>query len=332
MVPRNLTKKDLAAFINRQRDKWPHPTFNPSQTRINDMRTALLDPKNGFTRCDSADPELSRGPQPPPHSVTTSTDGSSVIVIHVLLQDRRRSPIRRTAIDLTTTAASINRFYTVSALEVFTLLQRSISAIEGPAILSCPYYLDPTYSQYIVKWEDGDLQGCQFDPERLHIAADHKMVVYIDSISSNAPRTALQSDSADRISNLDSTGTWLQARIRQLPGYSEFQVAHHRRLQNPQILEGWNFASNIYNLYHKAMCELTQTHISLTLIQSRLGVGETWMADARLGSHLAKLYGPGGTQESKEVVAELTAIRDVPLGRSALLRFLEDWDSTHKVV
>ncbi|KAF8955939.1 hypothetical protein BDZ97DRAFT_1764219 [Flammula alnicola] len=225
-------------------------------------------------------------------------------------------------------AAGSKTFYTVSALEVFTLLQRSISAIEGPAILSCPYYLDPTYSQYIVKWEDGDLQGCQFDPERLHIAADHKMVVYIDSISSNAPRTALQSDSADRISNLDSTGTWLQARISSSPDIQSFKLL---TIDAFKIRRSWKDGTlRLISI----ICTIRQcqTHISLTLIQSRLGVGETWMADARLGSHLAKLYGPGGTQESKEVVAELTAIRDVPLGRSALLRFLEDWDSTHKVV
>lgn len=53
------------------------------------------------------------------------------------------------------------------------------------------------------------------------------------------------------------------------------------------------------------------------------------MSEALSGSRLAKKYGMNGSHTSPNVTSELTAIRPVPFGRGALLRFLIDWEQTH---
>lgn len=46
-----MKKDKLSSLVNSQKDRWPGPgRFNPSKTRIADIRNALLDPKNGFSK------------------------------------------------------------------------------------------------------------------------------------------------------------------------------------------------------------------------------------------------------------------------------------------
>lgn len=91
-----------------------------------------------------------------------------------------------------------------------------------------------------------------------------------------------------------------------------------------------------YGRYSVCYISLQWAHISLknkritrAAIQTSLGIGETWMSDALGGSELAHRYGQGGPQESRDVVHELQVVRLTPLGRSTLLRFLQDWEKSH---
>lgn len=56
------------------------------------------------------------------------------------------------------------------------------------------------------------------------------------------------------------------------------------------------------------------------------------MSDALLGARLARKYGFGGSHMSAAVVTELSAVRSMPWGRAALLKFLTDWESEHSAL
>jgi hypothetical protein len=49
----NKQRPELVAMVQRQRDRWPwtdkRRKFNPSKTRYDDLKAALLDPNFGFT-------------------------------------------------------------------------------------------------------------------------------------------------------------------------------------------------------------------------------------------------------------------------------------------
>lgn len=70
------------------------------------------------------------------------------------------------------------------------------------------------------------------------------------------------------------------------------------------------------------------TRITRVAIQASLGIGESWMSDALVGSRIARKYSSGGNSDL-EISTELTAVRPTPLGRAALLRFLENWEQAH---
>lgn len=93
----------------------------------------------------------------------------------------------------------------------------------------------------------------------------------------------------------------------------------------------WNYRRypNCFLLSHWTHISLQSKRITRTAIQASLGIGETWMSDALSGSELAQRYGQGGSQEATDVVDELQAVHPTPRGRSALLRFLQDWEEAH---
>lgn len=68
------------------------------------------------------------------------------------------------------------------------------------------------------------------------------------------------------------------------------------------------------------------------MLFAALDVHETWFNDALSGSRLADIYGPGGPLESATVITELTTTRDPPRGRTALLKFLQDWETEHPCI
>ena len=49
-ITSKLTKAQLATIIEGQRKSWPFATFNKSKTRLDDMKRAILDPQNGFSK------------------------------------------------------------------------------------------------------------------------------------------------------------------------------------------------------------------------------------------------------------------------------------------
>lgn len=86
----------------------------------------------------------------------------------------------------------------------------------------------------------------------------------------------------------------------------------------------------LFNLYSILLIVyLKGKRITRAAIQSSLGIGESIMSEALLGSRLAKKYGANGSHQSPDVISELTAVRPAPSGRSALLQFLNDWEHGH---
>lgn len=126
------------------------------------MQNGLLDPANQFTRLvehgemvaseesppvDSA-PRMSpvdSAPRRSPVDLAQQSVTHDSIIIHLFMQDRRLSVSRRLAADLevpSTAARKGNGDHTfISASQVFSKLQRSLSAIEGEYDLELPGYI-----------------------------------------------------------------------------------------------------------------------------------------------------------------------------------------------
>jgi hypothetical protein len=64
-------------------------------------------------------------------------------------------------------------------------------------------------------------------------------------------------------------------------------------------------------------------------LYAALDVHETWFNDALSGNRLVDIYGRGGPLENPNIVSELAATQKPPRGRSALLKFLQDWEVGH---
>lgn len=60
--------------------------------------------------------------------------------------------------------------------------------------------------------------------------------------------------------------TWLKGKLFLLPGYARFQASHNHRIQNPDIIESWNFASDFYSLYYRTVCEATVSNSKLSYL------------------------------------------------------------------
>ncbi|KAF8956108.1 hypothetical protein BDZ97DRAFT_1764080 [Flammula alnicola] len=299
-----------------------------SKTRRSEMEDALLNPQNGFT---CIPPSSESTPSTPASAVLRSPSPVEAVrksQIHLFLQDRRFVPSRRCAVDLevpVTLGAGPHNRHSVSASEVLSRLQDTLSVIRAPAILSCPHYMDPNYPQYFAQWADGRLEDCAFNPSLLYLSGENKLIVYVDKIQIPAEyltgtyHLQASSDVID-LHTSDFTTEWLKEQLAAMPTYTRFQEhQRRRRLQNSDILEDWNFASSFYHRYYKSMCNVTKKSITCLAIQAALGIA----------SRLAVVHGSGGSHESADVVQELRAVRDPPLGKGALLYFLENWEASH---
>ena len=182
------------------------------------MRAALLASENGFCKesrpdstrlSESVQDVTSRGCEvdaPQPREPSPRADSGLDTIVHLFLRDNRVVPPRKTAVDLMgsgTAVADMHGQQLVDAQELFGQLQLSLSAIKGlilfsfryiisvinkytpgPAILSCPYYLDSSYVQYLACWENGDLvpEHCTFDPNMLKLPKGNKLVITLEKV------------------------------------------------------------------------------------------------------------------------------------------------------
>lgn len=143
-ISRKLTKEGLATLIKREIERWPGRTFNPSRVRAGDMRAALLDPKNGFSRYvpDMAEPAFtSLAPSFNNNALQfeqvdfpSTLNVPAPVIVHLFLQDHRVVPTRKSAADISLPSHAVADTHgqrLVDAKAVFTSLQTSFSAIKG---------------------------------------------------------------------------------------------------------------------------------------------------------------------------------------------------------
>ncbi|KAF8973354.1 hypothetical protein BDZ97DRAFT_1912937 [Flammula alnicola] len=206
-------------------------------------------------------------------------------------------------------------------------------------MLSCPHYMDMSYLQYFALWADSQLEECAFEPSVLYLSGENKLIMYVDKIPANHQTSSRTDEALPNINiprtdrSTDPTTEWLQEQLGALPTYAQFQEYQCcRGLQNSDILEDWKFTSSFYNRYYKSVCNITQKSITRLAVQVVLGIGKTSMSDALVAGRLAVLYSSGGPHESANVVQELQTVRDPPLGKSALLNFLESWEVAHPII
>ncbi|KAG6817824.1 hypothetical protein H0H93_006973 [Arthromyces matolae] len=140
-------------------------------------------------------------------------------------------------------------------------------------------------------------------------------------------------------SNSNATAAqYLNNIVKSRPGYIAFVNSRHAVLQNPDIPAVWKFVAAFKNdFYEKEFGEITGEsnksgkRVTKKMIRIALAMGETSFREAEEGDRLLGVYGSGGEHEAAEVVNEVNAERDVPLGKGALLRFLQEWERNHTV-
>jgi len=297
--------------------------------------------------------------------VPLPADVPLVVMIHVFIDDTRYEPVRQSAVDIPVQSCEVrevlsesgNCEHQIPARVVVSELQKTYSAIEGPAAkLGCPHPLNPTYLQYFARFaSSGQLEDSESGPDMLFVSAFSSLFIRVDGISAGASVSCspapLKNDSQPDIqcplegevaesspdqlhrrhpTALSSAVIWLTQRASSRENYQLFINSQHRVLQNSDVILVWRFASEFYDIYHRAKSN-TGTRITKAAIQSSLNVGETWLSEALTGHRLVKVYGPGGSNSASEVIQELATERSPPGGRRALLHYLEKWEKDHPI-
>ncbi|KAF9524380.1 hypothetical protein CPB83DRAFT_838939 [Crepidotus variabilis] len=366
----NLTKKQLAAIIRPQIECWPTPIFNFSKTKLQAMKDAILDKKNGFQKPPSqADGPLNNPQLQPERNAPTAAaqnqgiggdddenereenrqeqDPEPHITIDVFLEDERCMPLRKSAIQVTLPARmeveSASKDRCVLAAPLMAQIQTSHSAIRGPARLAFPFPRRPSFRTYfaILDRRDEDLAQAVCNPDRVCFTDESSIEIYIEpvpdaesgQVSSATPSQSAAAPAVSLLPAAAQTVHWLYSQALLADGYQLFADSRSRVLQNPDIVRVWKFADDFHHEHHRKTHDTPSgtARITKQIIQEALDIRETSLADALNGMKLIKLYGAGGTDEADDVVKELGQNREKPLGRLALLQFLQQWQKSHPV-
>ncbi|KAF9525464.1 hypothetical protein CPB83DRAFT_838193 [Crepidotus variabilis] len=374
---RNLTKKQLAAIIRPQIECWPTPIFNFSKTKLQAMKDAILDKKNGFQKPPSqADGPLNNPQLQPERDAPTAAaqtpgiggddddkndenenenereedrqeqEPEPHITIDVFLEDERCMPSRKSAIQVTLPVLmeveSASKDRCVLATPLMAQIQASHSAIRGPARLAFPFPRRPSFRTYFATLDrrDEDLAQAVCNPDRVCFADESSIEIYIEPLPDAecgrvSGATPSQSAAAPAVSLPAAAQTvhWLHSQALLADGYQLFVDSRSRVLQNPDIVRVWKFTDDFHHEHHRKTHDTPSgtARITKQMIQEALDIRETSLADALNGMKLIKLYGSGGTDEAGDVVKELGQNREKPLGRLALLQFLQQWQKNYPV-
>ncbi|KAG6835341.1 hypothetical protein H0H93_002471, partial [Arthromyces matolae] len=151
-------------------------------------------------------------------------------------------------------------------------------------------------------------------------------------------RCGIPSPKRSRSDSNATAAQYLNNMVKSRPGYKAFVISRHAVLQNPKIPAVWKFAVAFRNdFYEKDFSQIIGgsntlgKRVTKKMIRVALAMGETSFREAEEGDRLLDVYGSGGEHEAAEVVKEVNTERDAPLGKRALLRFLQEWETNNVV-
>ncbi|KAG6835399.1 hypothetical protein H0H93_001849 [Arthromyces matolae] len=151
-------------------------------------------------------------------------------------------------------------------------------------------------------------------------------------------RYGIPSPKRSRSDSYATAAQYLNNIVKSRPGYKTFVNSRHAVLQNPKIPAVWKFAVSFRNdFYEKDFSQIigesntSGKRVTKKMIRIALAMGETSFREAEEGVRLLDVYGSGAEHEAAEVVKEVNTERDVALGKRALLRFLQEWETNHTV-
>ncbi|KAF8078430.1 hypothetical protein FPV67DRAFT_1663172 [Lyophyllum atratum] len=255
----------------------------------------------------------------------------------------------------------------VSTKEIIVKLQQSHGAINSaqeslrrPVKLGIPEHNDPKsrFTRYFATAVVSELVDTQPSPEYLvvpagatsqitlcvnwasdaltppvpldvHQIASSSTMASSSMIASSSSGPALVKKKKRQPVSREEDVEWLKQIVQSQPGFKAFHDSKGRVLQNPEILRFWDFAVQFKNTYQSTTSGVSDHIITKKSILTALGVRETWFGQAEYGHQLAQLYGGDSDNRAGEVVAELSAHRERPLGQHKLLDFLDDWAERH---
>ncbi|KAF8057446.1 hypothetical protein FPV67DRAFT_1456077 [Lyophyllum atratum] len=223
----------------------------------------------------------------------------------------------------------------VLAKEVVEALQRS----HGRVKLGIPENNDPMsrFTRYFMTAAVSDLVDAIPSPEHLIVppGSTSKITLFVDwaiqtdkSPLANTVKQPSRPKSRKRKQEVsrDIDEDWLKDMFREEPGSKEFRDSKGRVLQNPDLLNSWGLAVRFKDKYCNTTSAVSDHIITKKSILTAIGVRETWYSQAEYGLQLAQRYGEGSEECAQEVVSELAAVREQPLGSHKLLDFLQTWD------
>ncbi|PPQ70701.1 hypothetical protein CVT25_010618 [Psilocybe cyanescens] len=364
-----MKKNELAHLITNQKECWPGPgSFNASKTRIGNIKTVLLDPKNGFLKeVSESEPELNPplasenyAPKSSSHIPVASASQMKDIIssefsndaqsqgshesspapvpVRVLLNDCRFDPVRKIIVNIQVPVDGIQYDEDckpwVSAQKLVAEVQNSISPIQGFVRLSSPFPFDESYMEYFAKFTEGKLENSDFRPTHLMLSDLNAVHVHVEHAEDNfiQENIASVSTASGSLSTQDKVIFWLKNAAKTRESYDLFCNSHNRVLQNPDIVKIWKFAAAFHRVYYRSKCPISGTRVFLSAIRAALDVGETWLSDALDGDRLVGIYGPGGPHAADQVKEELLQCQETAQGRTALLKFLRDWEESNPCI
>ncbi|KAJ7445608.1 hypothetical protein FB451DRAFT_1412638 [Mycena latifolia] len=244
--------------------------------------------------------------------------------------------------------------FRVLGKDIIGRLQRSNIAIEFPRTgiirISVPDPLEPGWKMPFVRVVHAQsVEAMEFDPEALEISVDRRLRLFVENVAiSSAP--AIEMDAPPMNTAASASGSapmtekkdlkqgpaddpvvqYLLQKLATRAGYASFVANRSHVLSNPEVVKDWYFAVQSSRDYTKTRTP-EQAKISKAHIQSALGIGSTWLANASTAISIIETYGPDKPSSANEVIEQLELVEDPAEGAAVLLRFLTEWKKEHPI-
>ena len=188
----------------------------------------------------------------------------------------------------------IRRLKVTILLCILSNLTHSRLGSAGPAAkLGCPHPLNPMYLQYFARFaSSGQLEDSEsaLRPDMLFVSAFSSLLIRVDGISAGAsvscspaplkndpqpdiqrPLESVAESSPNQLhlrhsTALSSAVIWLTQRASSRENYQLFINSQHHVLQNSDVILVWRFASEFYDIYHRAKSNTVRSLVLIIIL------------------------------------------------------------------
>ncbi|KAJ7609666.1 hypothetical protein FB45DRAFT_944235 [Roridomyces roridus] len=363
-----LKRGDLVKLVQHQQDLWPvHRLgkFQSHKTNVKNMKEALLCPGSRFTTdkpilqveraaaaaatAVSSHPSVSSLPN---STLLSSLPAAGAYRLKLLIDDVRSMEKIKVSQEIQVPVqVNLPGNLQASSENVWKALQKSISAIKGPAHIGIEDPQSAGYTIYFAKLL-GPEEPTELNAVWLTIPQNgclNLIVSSVDGVPAKRPRSPSTPGSQRETpvasvkkvkSEADALSAgellWIMQAAESTPGFNEFKQNQHRRLSNAERVKQWHFAASFSSKYYKrnwpANMELSGGKtIKKNAIEAALGMKTTMLSQAINMARIVGVY-TQGPHSSAEVAERVSSSDTHPTASSDLVSFLTQWEKDHPLV